>query len=130
MSTADNHGQRFIKGRGSYARPALENRGGFPLLSARLSALARRFAAIVAVLAMVGAFVAGAAALAPTKATRIGTRFPVHTGVTPSDPFFFYQWGLKSIGVPNAGDVTLGERHGVVAVGGTRGGWSQPCSPA
>src|SRR2546427_5207126 len=106
MSTADNHGQRFIKGRGSYARPALENRGGFPLLSARLSALARRFAAIVAVLAMVGAFVAGAPALAPTKATRIGTRFPVHTQVTPSDPLFFYQLGPKMIWGPSALGVT------------------------
>src|SRR2546425_7558754 len=102
MSTADNHGQRFIKGRGSYARPALENRGGFPLLSARLSALARRFAAIVAVLAMVGAFVAGAPALAPPKATRIGTRFSVHTEVPPKYPFFLYQLGLKTIWVPSA----------------------------
>src|SRR2546428_7167226 len=125
MSTADNHGQRFIKGRGSYARPALENRGGFPLLSARLSALARRFAAIVAVLAMVGAFVAGAAALAPTKATRIGTSFPVHTEFTPSDPFFFDQWGLKSIGVPSAWDVSLGDRNVIVAVIDTGVWWTQ-----
>src|SRR2546426_261046 len=126
MSTADNHGQRFIKGRGSYARPALENRGGFPLLSARLSALARRFAAIVAILAMVGAFVAGAAAVAPTKATRIGTSFPVHTEFTPSDPFFFDQWGLKSIGVPSAWDVTLGDRNVIVAVVDTGVWWTQP----
>src|SRR2546428_10629833 len=55
MSSADNHGQRVMKGRGSYARPALENRGGFALLSARLRALARRFAAVVAVLAIGGA---------------------------------------------------------------------------
>src|SRR2546428_4706043 len=126
MSAADNHGQRFIKGRGSYARPALENRGGFPLLSARLSALARRFAAIVAVLAMVGGFVAGDAALAPTKATRIGTSFPVHTEFTPSDPFFFDQWGLKSIGVPSAWDVTLGDRNVIVAVVDTGVWWTQP----
>src|SRR3989441_1321099 len=126
MSTADNHGQRFIKGRGSYARPALENRGGFPLLSARLSALARRFAAIVAILAMVGAFVAGAAAVAPTKATRIGTSFPVHTEFTPSDPFFFDQWGLKSIGVPSAWDVTLGDKSVIVAVVDTGVWWTQP----
>src|SRR3989442_2256753 len=126
MSTADNHGQRFIKGRGSYARPALENRGGFPLLSARLSALARRFAAIVAVLAMVGAFVAGAAALAPPKATRIGTSFPVHTQFTPSDPFFFCQWGLKSIWVRSAWDVTLGDRNVIVAVVDTGVWWTQP----
>src|SRR5438445_4094812 len=126
MSTAANHGQRFIKGRGSYARPGLENRGGFPLLSARLSALARRFAAIVAILAMVGAFVAGAAAVAPTKATRIGTSFPVHTEFTPSDPFFFDQWGLKSIGVPSAWDVTLGDRNVIVAVVDTGVWWTQP----
>src|SRR3989442_3624782 len=115
MSTADNHGQRFIKGRGSYARPALENRGGFPLLSARLSALARRFAAIVAVLAMVRAFVAGAAALAPTKATRIGTSFPVHTEVNPNDPLFFYQLGLQSVWVPIALGVTLGDLNRMLA---------------
>src|SRR6266581_3505003 len=126
MSPADNHGQRFMKGRGSYARPALENRGGFLLLSARLSALARRFAAIVAVLAMVGAFAAGATALAPTRATRIGTSFPVHTEFTPSDPFFIDQWGLKSIGVPSAWDVTLGDRNVIVAVVDTGVWWTQP----
>src|SRR2546427_9652686 len=115
MSTADNHGQRFIKGRGSYARPALENRGGFPLLSARLSALARRFAAIVAVLAMVGAFVAGAAPLGPPKANRIGKRFSLHTQVTPNDPLFFYPMGPKSIWGPSAWGVTLGDRHVIVA---------------
>src|SRR5437879_6068848 len=97
-----------------------------PLLSARLSALARRFAAIVAVLAMVGAFVAGAAALAPTKATRIGTSFPVHTEFTPSDPFFIDQWGLKSIGVPSAWDVTLGNHNVIVAVVDTGVWWTQP----
>ncbi len=126
MSPADNHGQRFMKGRGSYARPALENRGGFLLLSARLSALARRFAAIVAVLAMVGAFAAAATALAPTRATRIGTSFPVHTEFTPSDPFFIDQWGLKSIGVPSAWDVTLGDRNVIVAVVDTGVWWTQP----
>src|SRR5438128_9386466 len=126
MSPADNHGQRFMKGRGSYARPALENRGGFLLLSARLSALARRFAAIVAVLAMVGAFAAGATALAPTRATRIVTSFPVHTEFTPSDPFFIDQWGLKSIGVPSAWDVTLGDRNVIVAVVDTGVWWTQP----
>src|SRR5881628_2855248 len=126
MSPADNHGQRFMKGRGSYARPALENRGGFLLLSARLSALARRFAAIVAVLAMVGAFAAGATALAPTRATRIGTSFPVHTEFTPSDPFFIDQWGLKSIGVPTAWDVTLGDKSVIVAVVDTGVWWTQP----
>src|SRR5438128_10889199 len=100
MSPADNHGQRFMKGRGSYARPALENRGGFLLLSARLSALARRFAAIVAVLAMVGAFAAGATALGPTMSTRIGTSFPGPTEVTPSAPFLLDQRRPQPTGVP------------------------------
>src|SRR2546427_471496 len=69
MSSADNHGQRFMKGRGSYARPALEIAEAFPLLSARLSAIARRFAAIVAVLGMAGALGSRAASgLAPTVA--------------------------------------------------------------
>ena len=95
-------------------------------MSARLSALARRFAAIVAVLAMVGAFAAGATALAPTRATRIGTSFPVHTEFTPSDPFFIDQWGLKSIGVPSAWDVTLGDRNVIVAVVDTGVWWTQP----
>ena len=95
-------------------------------MSARLSALARRFAAIVAVLAMVGAFAAAATALAPTRATRIGTSFPVHTEFTPSDPFFIDQWGLKSIGVPSAWDVTLGDRNVIVAVVDTGVWWTQP----
>src|SRR2546428_13993314 len=102
MSTADNHGQRFIKGRGSYARPALENRGGFPLLSARLSALARRFAAIVAVLAMVGAFVAGGAPPGPPKGNRNGTRFSLFTQVTPNEPLFFLPMGPETNWVAGA----------------------------
>src|SRR2546426_6532534 len=102
MSTADNHGQRFMKGRGSYARPALENRGGFPLLSARLSALARRFAAIVAVLVMAGAFLSGAAGGSAPIATKGSTNFPLPPEVAPSDPFFVGQWGLHSIGAPSA----------------------------
>src|SRR3989442_3588494 len=102
------------------------NRGGFPLLSARLSALARRFAAIVAILAMGGAFVAGSTANSPSKATPVVTSFPVHAELTPSDPFFFDQWGLKSIGVPSAWDVTLGDKSVIVAVVDTGVWWTQP----
>src|SRR5712692_5514 len=126
MSTADNHRQRFMKGRGSYARPALENRGGFPLLSARLSALARRFAAIVAVLVMAGAFVSGAAAGSASTATKVSTNFPVHAEVVPSDPFFVDQWGLNSIGAPTAWNVNLGSRSVLVAVVDTGVWWTQP----
>src|SRR3989442_10068408 len=97
MSTADNHGQRFIKGRGSYARPALENRGGFPLLSARLSALARRFAAIVAVLVMAGAFVSRAARGSAPLATQGASHISVHAGGVPNDTFFSGPWGLNLI---------------------------------
>src|SRR2546427_12726169 len=96
MSSADNHGQRFMKGRGSYARPALEIAEAFPLLSARLSAIARRFAAIVAVLVMAGAFVSGAVGgSAPTRAA-VATNFPPHAGGVPSDPVFRDPWGLQA----------------------------------
>src|SRR5437667_7125331 len=97
-----------------------------PLLSPRLSALARRLAAIVAVLVLAGAFVSGAAAISPSKATPVVTTFPVHAELTPSDPFFFDQWGLKSIGVPSAWDVTLGDKRVIVAVVDTGVWWTQP----
>src|SRR5438445_50085 len=116
MSSADNHGQRFMKGRGSYARPALEIAEAFPLLSARLSAIARRFAAIVAVLVMAGAFVSGAASGSAPTATAVATNFPVHAEVVPSDPFFVDQWGLQSIGAPTAWNVNLGSHSVLVAV--------------
>src|SRR5438093_6802314 len=44
----------------------------------------------------------------------------------PSDPFFFDQWGLKSIGVPTAWDVTLGDKSVIVAVVDTGVWWTQP----
>src|SRR2546426_4597720 len=97
MSTADNHGQRFMKGRGSYARPALENRGGFPLLSARLSALARRFAAIVAVLVMAGAFLSRAGGGSAPVAAQGSSKFSVPPGGVSRGPFFVGPWGLNSI---------------------------------
>jgi len=53
-----------------------------------LSAIARRFAAIVAVLVMAGAFVSGAVAGSAPTATAVATNFPVHAEVVPSDPFF------------------------------------------
>ena len=95
-------------------------------MSPRLSALARRLAAIVAVLVLAGAFVSGAAAISPSKATPVVTSFPVHAELTPSDPFFFDQWGLKSIGVPTAWDVTLGDKSVIVAVVDTGVWWTQP----
>src|SRR2546426_1980334 len=100
MSSADNHGQRFMKGRGSYARPALEIAEAFPLLSARLSAIARRFAAIVAVLVMAGAFVSRAASGSAPTATAGATNFPLHPGGGPSDPFFVGPLGPPSIWAP------------------------------
>src|SRR3989441_9421643 len=102
------------------------NRGGFPLLSPRLIALARRLAATVAVLVLAAAFVSGSTALSPSKATPVVTSFPVHAELTPSDPFFFDQWGLKSIGVPSAWDVTLGDKSVIVAVVDTGVWWTQP----
>jgi len=95
-------------------------------LSARLSALARRLAALVAVLVMAGAFVSGAAAISPSKATPVVTSFPVHAELTPTDPLFVDQWGLKSIGVPSAWDVTLGNHSVIVAVVDTGVWWTQP----
>src|SRR6059036_1415909 len=126
MSSADNHGQRFMKGRGSYARPALEIAEAFPLLSARLSAIARRFAAIVAVLVMAGAFVSGAASGSAPTATAVATNFPVHAEVVPSDPFFVDQWGLQSIGAPTAWNVNLGSHSVLVAVVDTGVWWTKP----
>ena len=95
-------------------------------MSPRLSALARRLAATVAVLVLAGAFVSGSTALSPSKATPVVTSFPVHAELTPSDPFFFDQWGLKSIGVPTAWDVTLGDKSVIVAVVDTGVWWTQP----
>src|SRR2546427_7704468 len=107
MSSADNHGQRFMKGRGSYARPALEIAEAFPLLSARLSAIARRFAAIVAVLVMAGAFVSGAASGSAPNSTAVATKFPRHPEGGSSDPFFLGPRGPQSRGGPGASEVDL-----------------------
>ena len=95
-------------------------------MSARLSAIARRLAAIVAVLVMAGAFVSGAAAGSGPSAAAVVTNFPVHAELTPSDPFFVDQWGLQSIGAPTAWNVKLGDRSVLVAVVDTGVWWTQP----
>ena len=89
-----------------------------------MSALVRRFAATIAVLAIAGAFVPGAAVVATAKPTVI-TNFPLHTEF-PNDPFYVDEWGLQSIGAPNAWGVTLGNSSVVVAVVDTGVWWTHP----
>src|SRR5438445_10640076 len=89
-----------------------------------MSALVRRFAATIAVLAIAGAFVPGAAVVATAKPTVI-TNFPLHTEF-PNDPFYVDEGGLQSIGAPNAWGVTLGNSSVVVAVVDTGGWWTHP----
>src|SRR3989454_4279456 len=89
-----------------------------------MSALVRRFAAIIAVLAIAGAFVPGAAVGATAKPT-VFTNFTVHTEF-PNDPFYVDEWGLQSIGAPNAWGVTLGNSSVVVAVVDTGVWWTHP----
>src|SRR2546425_12788095 len=100
MSSADNHGQRFMKGRGSYARPALEIAEAFPLLSARLSAIARRFAAIVAVLGMAGALVSRAASGSAPTPPAAATKFPGPAEGASRDTILGDPWGPQSPGRP------------------------------
>src|SRR2546422_10119065 len=89
-----------------------------------MSALVRRFAAIIAVLAIAGAFVPGAAVGATAKPT-VFTNFTVHTEF-PNDPFYVDEWGLQSIGAPNAWGGTLGNSSVVVAVVDTGVWWTHP----
>src|SRR5207245_10443993 len=89
-----------------------------------MSALVRRFAATIAVLAIAGAFVPGAAVVATAKPTVI-TNFPLHTEF-PNDPFYVDEWGLQSIGAPNAWGVTLRNSSVVVAVVDTVDWWTHP----
>src|SRR5437867_6840850 len=89
-----------------------------------MSALVRRFAATIAVLAIAGTFVPGAAVGATAKPTLI-TNFPLHTEF-PNDPFYVDEWGLQSIGAPNAWGVTLGSSSVVVAVVDTGVWWTHP----
>src|SRR5213593_3482762 len=81
----------------------------------------------MAVLVMAGSFVSGAAAGSTSTAAAIVTNFPVHAELgPPSDPFFVDQWGLQSIGAPNAWSVTPGDRSILVAVVATGVWWTQP----
>src|SRR2546425_2764298 len=81
----------------------------------------------MAVLVMAGSFVPGAAAGSTSTAAAIVTNFPVHAELgPPSDPFFVDQWGLQSIGAPNAWSVTPGDRSILVAVVDTGVWWTQP----
>src|SRR5206468_1106389 len=81
----------------------------------------------MAVLVMAGSFVSGAAAGSTSTAAAIVTNFPVHAELgPPSDPFFVDQWGLQSIGAPNAWSVTPGDRSILVAVVDTGVWWTQP----
>src|SRR5881296_744868 len=81
----------------------------------------------MAVLVMAGSFVSGAAAGSTSTAAAIVTNFPVHAELgPPSDPFFVDQWGLQSIGAPNAWSVSVGDRSVLVAVVDTGVWWTQP----
>src|SRR5213596_481043 len=81
----------------------------------------------MAVLVMAGSFVSGAAAGSTSTAAAIVANFPVHAELgPPSDPFFVDQWGLQSIGAPNAWSVTPGDRSILVAVVDTGVWWTQP----
>ncbi len=75
---------------------------------------------------MAGAFISGAVAGSAPSASVIVTNFPVHGELTPSDPFFVDQWGLQSIGAPDAWSVTPGNRSVIVAVVDTGVWWTQP----
>src|SRR5437899_2312127 len=75
---------------------------------------------------MAGSFVFGAAAGSAPTAVAI-VNFPLHSELgPPSDPFYVDQWGLQSIGAPNAWSVTLGSRSVLVAVVDTGVWWTQP----
>src|SRR5213596_165275 len=81
----------------------------------------------MAVLVMAGSFVSGAAAGSTSTAAAIVANFPVHAELgPPSYPFFVDQWGLQSIGAPNAWRVTPGDRSILVAVVDTGVWWTQP----
>ncbi len=95
-------------------------------MSARLSALVRRLAAVLAVLLIGVAFVPEAAVGARATPTAI-TAFPVHSEqLIPNDPFFVDQWGLQKIDAPSAWTAELGKRSVVVAVVDTGVWWTQP----
>ncbi len=84
-----------------------------------------RVAAVAAILAIVGAFVPGAAAArSGNDAPAVASNFPLHAEFTPSDPFYIDQWGLPKISAPQAWDVTLGSHGVVVAVVDTGVWWT------
>ncbi len=85
----------------------------------------RRMAALLAVLAVVGTFVAGATSPV-VRAEAVATNFPVHAEFHPNDPYFncIGQWGVCKIGADSAWDVTLGSRSVVVAVVDTGVWWT------
>jgi len=82
-------------------------------------------AALLAVLAVVGTFVAGATSPV-VRAEAVATNFPVHADFHPNDPYFncIGQWGVCKIGADSAWDVTLGSRSVVVAVVDTGVWWT------
>ena len=82
-------------------------------------------AALLAVLAVVGTFVAGATSPV-VRAEAVATNFSVHADFHPNDPYFncIGQWGVCKIGADSAWDVTLGSRSVVVAVVDTGVWWT------
>lgn len=95
-----------------------------------------RLAALVAVLALVASFVAGASSPAE-PAVPLVTDFPLYAEFRPNDPFYFDQWALQDpqgIDAELAWDVTNGSRWDepigapsiVVAVVDTGVRWTHP----
>src|SRR6266704_1205794 len=103
-------------------------------LSPRVSALIRRLAALLAVVAIAGAFIPAAAA--GPRAPALIAAFPVHAEFTPNDKcfngcvmppdIFGPQWGLTAINAPQAWDATIGSRSVIVAVVDTGVWWTHP----
>src|SRR5437870_3964081 len=81
----------------------------------------------MAVLVMAGSFVSGAAAGSTSTAAASVTNFPPTSTLFPYTTLFRSdQWGLQSIGAPNAWSVTPGDRSILVAVVDTGVWWTQP----
>src|SRR6266704_86539 len=103
-------------------------------LSPRVSALIRRLAALLAVVAIAGAFIPAAAA--GPRAPALIAAFPVHAEFTPNDKcfngcvmppdIFGPQWGLTAIDAPQAWDAAIGSRSVIVAVVDTGVWWTHP----
>ena len=84
----------------------------------------RRIAALLAVLAIAGSFMVGAAAAAPAHLIAFVTDFPVYAEFRPNDPGYIDQWGLRQIDAPTAWDVTRGDPSIIVAVVDTGVWWT------